>query len=324
MPLLGAHLSIAGGYHRAVEAAAELRMQVVQLFTKNNNQWNAKPITDAEADAFRQALQRTGISHPLSHDSYLINLGSSDSTLWNRSVDAFTVELERASQLAIPNVVMHPGAATGSTEAEALAQVIAALREALRRTTGSNVRVLVETTAGQGTSLGWRFEHLAQIFQGVQAPERLGVCVDTCHVVAAGYSLDPQAGYDETFDTFDRLVGVRQIQAFHLNDSKKPLGSRVDRHAHLGEGYLGWGPFWRLMNDARFQHLPMYLETPKEDRDGEPMDAINLRGLQSLVGASAPPASSESFALTSQPAPLPKTKSSAKPRAATKAKRLDK
>lgn len=286
-PLLGAHESIAGGYYKSVEIAARVGCQCVQLFTKNNNQWRAKEIAADEVAAFQEALARLGITHPISHDSYLINLAAPDDELWQKSIAAFVVELQRADQLGIPYVVTHPGSFTSTSEAVGLKRIVAALDEVHRQTAGVKAQCLLENTAGQGTNLGNRFEHLAAIIAGVRHPERLGVCIDTCHTYAAGYPLAERSQYDDTFGELDRIVGLDRIRAFHLNDSKKELGSRVDRHEHIGEGHVGIDAFRHLMNDPRFRHIPMYLETPKGERDGEDLDTINLRTLRELVGADA-------------------------------------
>jgi deoxyribonuclease-4 len=287
MPLLGAHMSIAGGYYKAVEAAAKLGMDVVQVFTKNNNQWAAKPISDAEAEQFRAAIKATGVGHPTSHDSYLINLASPDDVLWKKSIDAFVVELERAETLGIAGVVAHPGACVSSTEEEGLPRIVVALDEVHRRLPKVKARCLLETTAGQGSCLGHRFEHLAAIIDGVKQPERLGVCVDTCHVFAAGYPLAPKKEYMATMRALDEAVGLERVAAFHVNDSKRELGSRVDRHEHIGRGKLGLEPFSLLLNDKRFRHVPMFLETAKGEEEGEDLDAINLRTLRGLVTGSS-------------------------------------
>ena len=282
-PILGAHNSIAGGYYKAVEEAVACGCDCVQLFTKNNNQWRAKPITDDEASRFRRALAEGGISHPISHNSYLINLAAPGDELWKKSIDAFVVELQRAEALGIPYVIAHPGAYTTSSEAAGLARIVSALDEVLRQTRGLLVGVLLETTAGQGTCLGWKFEQLAEILTRAAAPERLGVCVDTCHVFAAGYPLSTEQEYKDTMKQLDQTVGLMQVRAFHLNDSKKPLGSRVDRHEHIGAGCLGLAPFRNLLNDQRFRNIPMYLETPKGEQRGKKWDEINLAALRSLV-----------------------------------------
>ncbi len=284
MPILGAHQSIAGGYYRAVEIARDTGCDCVQLFTKNNNQWRAKEITDMEVERFRRALADLKISHPISHDSYLINLAAPDDDLWKKSVEAFIVELQRAEQLGIAFVVAHPGAYTSSSEEAGLRRIVAALDEVHQQTRGLKVRTLIENTAGQGTCLGHKFEHLAEIIAGVQDSDRLGVCIDTCHAFAAGYPLAERKDYLATMRTLDRTVGLDRIHAFHLNDSKKPLGSRVDRHAQIGQGHLGLEPFRHLLNDPRFRKIPMYLETEKgKTDDGEDFDAINLRVLRSLI-----------------------------------------
>ena len=285
MPLLGAHQSIAGGYFKAVEIAARVGCDCVQVFTKNNNQWRAKEISDGEAAAFREALARLNVVCPIAHDSYLINLAAPDDELWLKSIAAFAHELERADRLGIPYVVTHPGSYTTTSEAEGLQRIVAALDEMHRRTSGIAARCLLENTAGQGTNLGHRFEHLRTILHEVREPQRLGVCIDTCHAFAAGYALESKQQYDDTIGELERCVGLERVRAFHLNDSKKGLGSRVDRHEHIGEGLLGLEPFRHLLNDPRFRDVPMYLETPKGTRDGEDLDAVNLRTLRRLIGA---------------------------------------
>lgn len=276
-------MSIAGGLHKAVEAARQHGCDCVQVFTKNSNQWRAKAITAAEVERFRSALQRCSITHPIAHDSYLINLAAPDEQVWRKSVEAFIVELRRADQLGIAHLVTHPGAFTTSSEAAGLARVIRALDQAHAQTRGIATKCLLENTAGQGTSLGWRFEHLAKILDGVRDPERLGVCLDTCHLFAAGYPLAPAGEYRRTLRQFDRLVGLARVGAWHLNDSKKPLGSRVDRHEHIGRGFLGLEPFRLLLNDRRFRRIPMYLETEHAMHEGRHWVEIDLAVLRGLV-----------------------------------------
>jgi deoxyribonuclease-4 len=283
MAILGAHMSIAGGYYKSVEAARRCGCDCVQLFTKNNNQWRAKAISADEALRFKAALAEHKIAHPISHDSYLINLASPDEELWRKSLEAFIVELQRADQLGIPYVVAHPGAFTTTSEEAGLKRIISALDEVHAQTRGVASCCLLETTAGQGSTLGWKFEHLAEIIDGVKDPDRLGVCVDTCHIFAAGYPLGTEKEYKATFKALDKTVGVKTVKAFHLNDSKRELGSRVDRHAHIGEGHLGIEPFRHLMNDSRFRKVPMYLETEKGERDGQDLDVINLATLRGLI-----------------------------------------
>jgi deoxyribonuclease IV len=283
MSILGAHQSISGGYDKAVERAAESGCDCVQLFTKNNNQWRAKPITAEESEKFQAALAENGISHPIAHDSYLINLASPDPALWRKSLLAFVEELRRAETLGIPYVVTHPGSFTTSDEKSGIRRVIRALDEIHGRTKGMRAQCLLETTAGQGTALGWRFEQLAAILDGVKEPGRLGVCFDTCHVFAAGYPLGTKKEYAATMKAFDGLIGASRIKAFHLNDSRRELGSRVDRHEHIGRGRMGLEPFRLLLNDRRFRKIPMYLETPKQSDSVENWDAANLATLRVLI-----------------------------------------
>jgi deoxyribonuclease-4 len=283
VPLFGAHMSIAGGCHEALRLAREHGCATVQLFTKNSNQWAGKPLTEEDVATFRSALRGSKLKHPTAHDSYLINLASPDDTLYRRSVEAFVDELQRAERLGLSYLVTHPGAHVGSGEEAGLRKVAGALDEVHDRCAGFKVKVLLETTAGQGSTLGHRFEHLADILGRVKAPERLGVCLDTCHVFAAGYPLGTDAEYDATLAEFDRLIGLKKLKFFHLNDSKKPLGSRVDRHEHIGRGHLGLEPFRRLVNDPRFAKLPMVLETPKEEGDEADMDTVNLAVLRGLI-----------------------------------------
>jgi deoxyribonuclease IV len=281
--LIGSHLSIAGGYYKAADAAGALGMPTVQIFTKNASQWHAKPLVEEEIRLFKEAVTRNKLRLCCSHDSYLINLGSANDDLWEKSIKAFVIELERAEAFGLTGVVMHPGAAVDIEEDEALARVVEAFNIINDRTAGFQVQTWIETTAGQGSTLGYRFEHLAHIMNEANDPDRFGVCVDTCHIFAAGYPLGTEAEYKATFQEFDNVVGLDRIRAFHLNDSKKPLASRVDRHDHIGEGCLGLEPFRHLMNDKRFADRPMYLETKKEERDGEEMDAVNLRTLLGLI-----------------------------------------
>jgi deoxyribonuclease-4 len=283
MAILGAHESIAGGYYKAVETARRVGCDCVQVFTKNNNQWRAKELTDDDVARFQAALKECKISHPLAHDSYLINLASPDAALWKKSVDAFVVELLRADRLGIPYVVTHPGAFTTSSEETGIAAVVRALDEVHRQTRGIRSHCLLETTAGQGSCLGHRFEHLAAILDGVKNSDGMGICFDTCHVFAAGYPLGTEKEYRATMRALDKAVGLKQVRAFHLNDSAKPLGSRVDRHAHIGRGQMGKEPFRLLLCDRRFRKAPMYLETPKGEEKGKDLDAINLKVLRGLI-----------------------------------------
>jgi len=285
---LGAHMSIAGGVQRAIERARRVKASALQVFVKSSRQWSARPLDDDEVRAFRQEAERAGLApYTLAHATYLINLASPADALWRRSCEAFGVELARAQALGIPYVVIHPGSHLGAGEAAGIGRVARALREQLGGRRGAfapGVTVLLELTAGQGTNLGSRFEEIAAILSASGVERRLGVCFDTCHALAAGYDFRERAGFDRTFEEFDRILGLERLRAFHLNDSQFGPGSRRDRHAHIGRGRLGLEAFRLLLNDRRFAGLPMVLETPKgEDlRD----DVKNLRVLRSLVGRS--------------------------------------
>lgn len=286
-PLFGSHLSIAGGYYKAVDRAAELGFDTVQLFTKNNNRWQGTKITDAMAQQFRDSLNRHGIVSPLSHASYLINMASPDDQLWQRSIDAMIDELHRANLLSIENVVVHPGAFRDSDLDSGITRIIDAISIVLDRTEDLSTSILLETTAGQGTCIGHRFEHLAEIMRRVDHQDRLAVCLDTCHMFAAGYDMASKSSYNKTMKQLDETVGIAAVRAVHLNDSLRPAGSRVDRHAHIGRGEMGIEPFRNLLGDRRFHGIPMYLETPKEtEGEGDEaveMDTVNLKVLQGLL-----------------------------------------
>ena len=278
---LGAHESIAGGLDRAFLRAREVGCDAVQLFVKSNRQWKAKPLTDDDVERFRQRQADTQIEPAVAHAAYLLNLASPKEDLWTRSRDALLVELERCERLGIRGLVLHPGSHMGSGEEAGLARVAQALGEAHARTPGYKSRILLETMAGQGTNLGYRFEHLAWLLANTPQGERLGTCFDTCHVFAAGYELRTPEGYAETMQQFDEIVGLDTLGVLHLNDSKADLDSRKDRHAHIGEGVLGLEAFRLVLNDPRLQHLAGLLETPKSDDLHE--DRENLERLRSLI-----------------------------------------
>lgn len=277
----GAHMSIAGGVSKAFERGEYVACEVMQIFSKNERQWQAKPYPAEEIAAFKAEQQRTGIAPVIVHASYLINLAAPAAELWEKSIAAFDDELQRCALLHIPAIVIHPGAHTGSGEIAGLQRIVAALDRLFATGTGADVTVLLETTAGQGTSLGCRFEHLAYVLERVTCPQRLGICVDTCHLLAAGYDIRTAADYEATFAEFERQIGLHHIQAFHLNDSQYPLGSRVDRHTHIGQGCIGLPAFQLLVNDTRFSQLPMIIETPKGKDLQE--DIENLTLLRSLI-----------------------------------------
>lgn len=281
-PRLGAHMSIAGGCHNALTRGREVGADAVQVFTKNASQWKAKPLTDDLCDQFHSTLTTTGYTAAdlIAHDSYLINLASGDVELRTKSQAALLDELERCDLLGIPSLVTHAGAHLGRGEEEGLAELARSLDMVLAGR-GGGAQVLLETNAGQGSWLCYRFEQLAQVLDQVHYPDQIGICLDTCHVFAAGYDIRTPEGYDATIGEFDRLLGLDKLKAIHLNDSKKGLGSRVDRHEHIGQGELGLDTFRRLLNDPRLRHLPMVLETEK-DPDGA-QDRMNLATLRGLL-----------------------------------------
>ena len=285
---LGAHMSVAGGAHKALQRGKELGCTVVQVFTKNANQWNAKPISAEDADLFKSTCADAGYEFAdlVAHDSYLINLASPDDELWEKSIQAFGHELDRCASLCIPGLVTHAGAHMGSGEEAGLARIAAALDRVLTERSGQEVMVLLETTAGQGTSLCYAFEHLGSVFEMLssESQQRVGVCWDTCHLLAAGIDFTDEQKYERMVESFDRIVGLDRLRAIHCNDSKKGLGSRVDRHEHIGKGALGLEPFRFIMNDPRLAHLPKILETPKGAAGEETAnDTMNLTALRDLV-----------------------------------------
>ncbi len=284
--LIGAHMSVAGGVHTAFARAEVVDCTALQIFVKNASQWAAKPLSDEIVRLFADERARTGIDRIVAHNSYLINLGSPDEALWEKSIAALVDELERCEALDLGGLVAHPGSHVGTGEDAGLARIARGLDEAFRRTKGGRCPVLLETTAGQGTNLGYRFEHLARIRDASSNPERIGWCLDTCHVFAAGYELRTAEGVAATFDRFDEVCGIDRLGAIHLNDSLKPFESRRDRHAHIGEGEIGRDGFAALVRDPRLAGVPMVLETPKGETMKE--DARNLDLLRALAAGENP------------------------------------
>ena len=278
---LGAHMSISGGLHLAIDRAVTAGCSVLQIFTRNSNQWNGKSVTDAEAALFRTKFAASGLREVISHDIYLINLASPPGEMRDKSLAAFRDELETCARLGINKIVMHPGSHLTDSPQNGLARVVEAFDQLFYEVPQFEGRVLIETTAGQGSNLGRTFEELAAIISGSRYPEKFGVCFDTCHTFAAGYDIATEEGYRDSMEQFDRLIGLDRLDCFHLNDSKKGLGSRVDRHDHIGQGTLGLNPFRFILNDSRFTRVPKILETPKGDNDE--MDAVNLALLRGLV-----------------------------------------
>lgn len=284
---LGSHMSIAGGMDRAPLRGKQVGCDTIQVFTKSNRQWRAKDLSDREVEAFKANLNSTGIGPVVAHDCYLVNLAAPRASLWKKSVAAFREEMRRAERLGIPYLVTHPGSHAGAGEAEGIRRVAEALNvlhAALPRHGGA--QILLETTAGQGSSLGYRFEQLAAILDQVERSDRVGICLDTCHVFAAGYDIRTTDGYRKTLRELDACLGLHRLQVIHLNDSLQGLGSRVDRHAHIGEGGLGLEPFRWLLNDSAFRGVPMILETPKDD-DFVKADRRNLARLRRLLSGAA-------------------------------------
>jgi deoxyribonuclease-4 len=290
MPRLGAHLSIAGGLPRAVDRAVASRCEALQIFTKSAGQWRARPLPPEEIALFRRRVDDTGIRPVVAHTSYLINIAAASPALRAQSIAALGEEIDRAEALGLDGLVMHPGSHTTGTPEHGLQLIGDGLRQLLAARRRGRTMILLEHTAGQGTNLGHRFEHLAAILDRLDGSPRVGACIDTCHLLAAGYDVCTPRGYRATFREFDRLVGLERIRVFHLNDSKKPCGSRVDRHEHIGKGCLGLEPFRLLLNDRRFGQSAMLLETPKletprsrRQSDADPWDLRNLRTLRSLI-----------------------------------------
>ncbi len=277
---LGAHESIAGGLDKAFDRARSVGCEAVQIFVKPNRQWAVKPLTEEDVTRFKAKGAETGIQPVVGHASYLLNLATPDEALWTKSRDMLIVELERCEALGVPYLVLHPGSHVGTGEEAGLAQVAKALGEVHAATPGFGAQVLLETTAGQGSGLGHRFEHLAWLMEHAPEGERLGVCLDTCHIFAAGYELRAPEGYAATMEAFDQVIGLDRLKAIHLNDSKGELGNRKDRHEHIGEGGIGLEGFRHIMNDSRLAGLPALLETPKGKDLHE--DVENLAVLRSL------------------------------------------
>jgi len=282
-PLLGAHMSIAGGVGNAFLEGKKVDCDAIQIFTKSSRQWAAKPYTKEEIAQFHGNRKETGIASVVAHDSYLLNLGSPDPALRQRSVAAFIDEFERCEVLGVTNLIAHPGAHVGAGEAEGIKTIARSLDEVHKACPGYRAKITLEITAGQGSNLGYRFEQIADIIDATHESDRLRVCFDTEHAFAAGYDIRTKEGYERTFSEFDEAIGIDLLAAFHLNDSKKEFHSRVDRHEHIGKGFIGVEAFRLLMNDKRFWGLPMCLETPKgpdlkEDRE-------NLTLLRSLIKA---------------------------------------
>jgi deoxyribonuclease-4 len=279
--LLGAHTSIAGGLWRAVERAEKLGFTAMQIFTKNNNRWHAKPLSREEAEIFKTKLKNSSVRFVVAHDSYLINLAASDKGILEKSREAFLDELARCEMLGIPYLNFHPGAHGGAGEKIGIQRVAESLNFIHDKTPDSKVSSMLELTAGQGTALGYSFEQIAQIIELTEHKERLSVCIDTAHIFAAGYDFRSPENYEKIIREFDSLVGLNKLKCIHMNDSKREAGSKIDRHEHIGKGFIGLEGFSNLMNDKRLWHVPKILETPKGKEQLEDME--NLKILRNLI-----------------------------------------
>lgn len=282
-PLLGAHMSIAGGVDKALLEGKRVDCDVIQIFTKSSRQWAFQPYSEEEIQAFKQNQKETGIVTVIAHDSYLLNLGSPDESLRKKSIRAFIEEMERCETLAIPYLIAHPGAHLGAGEDVGIKTIGHSLDEVHTSCRGYKVKVALEITAGQGSNIGYRFEQIRNMIESTKENDRLRVCFDTEHAFAAGYDIKTKDGYEQTFGEFDETIGLKLLVAFHLNDSKKEFHSKVDRHEHIGKGHIGVEAFRMLVNDPRFWGIPMCLETPK-GRDLKE-DKENLALLKSLIAA---------------------------------------
>jgi deoxyribonuclease-4 len=286
-------MSVAGGLPFAIARAELHKCETLQIFSKNASQWRARPLPPQEIAAFRDAARKTGITPIVAHASYLINLATTSDTLRAQSIAALGEEVDRAEALGLLGVVLHPGARMAAPTEQALSLISSALAEVLKARPRGKTMILLEHTAGQGSTMGSTFEEIAAMIRGVKRNTRLGVCLDTCHLLASGYNLCSDDGYEATFDEFESLIGYDRLKVFHLNDSKRPCMSRVDRHEHIGKGCIGLEPFRRLLNDPRFDHLPMILETEKSEwrEKGkvviDPLDEMNLNTLRALRTSSS-------------------------------------
>ncbi len=278
--LIGAHVSIAGGFAKAIERGVAIGATAIQIFTKSNRQWKATPIKDGDAKAFLIAQKTSSIQIVAAHAAYLINLGSDSKATQNESLKSLIEEIQRCDTLHIPYLVLHPGSST-KEPAEACLQIASFLEEALQATKPCKVIILLETMAGQGSTIGASFENLALIRKNVATKHRVGFCIDTCHIFAAGYAFDTKKSYDECMKTIDSTLGIAHIKLFHINDSKKDFGSKVDRHEHIGKGKIPLSALSLLLHDTRFTNVPKILETPKDNEFED--DIRNIQTLRNLL-----------------------------------------
>ncbi|MCA9251255.1 MAG: deoxyribonuclease IV [Phycisphaerales bacterium] len=280
----GSHMSVAGGLENAFDDAVRVGCDCLQIFVKNQKQWTAKPLTDEAIDKYKAAEAQTGIGPVVAHSSYLINLGSPKAEQFQKSVDALTDELERCEALGVGGLVLHPGAHMGEGVDAGIKRIADGIDQAHKRTAGFNARILLESTAGQGTAIGHDIKQLGAILESIQAPERVGICLDTCHLFAAGYDLRDEGEYDKMVAELKKHVGLKRVECIHTNDSKGECGSHLDRHEHIGKGKIGLAGFRNLLNDKRLAHAIRILETPKGvDGRNADYDKINLGKLRRLL-----------------------------------------
>jgi deoxyribonuclease-4 len=280
--LLGAHMSISGGIFNSLLEGEKVGCNTIQIFTKSSNQWQAKPLNREEIEKFYREQQRTKIKPVVAHNSYLINLGSPQTDLLKKSKDSMLIELERCEKLSIPYLIIHPGSHLGDGETKGIKRIVDSINWLFDKTVRYKVKILLETTAGQGTNIGYRFEQLAEIMESVKDKKRVGICYDTCHTFAAGYDIRDKESYEKTWKEFDEILGIKNLLVIHMNDSKKTLGSKVDRHEHIGRGEVGLAGFRLFMNDKRWENIPKILETPKKE-DKLKLDKMNLATLRRLI-----------------------------------------
>jgi deoxyribonuclease IV len=277
--LVGAHMSVAGGIHLALERGESIGCTAIQIFTKSNRQWHAKALSNEEIIAFKDAWKQSSVHSIITHATYLINIGSPDKEIEKKSVDALSMELERSASLGIPYFVLHPGSRINSDEKACIEQISSNLNKVLKK--NPDISILLETMAGQGTNVGYTFEHLAEIIKQSDFKRQLGVCFDTCHAFAAGYDFRTEKTYKDMWEQFDKVIGLDKLKALHINDSKAAIGSRVDRHTDIGKGKIGLKAFELLLNDPQFFDIPKILETPKDGKDAL---ADDKRNLETIIG----------------------------------------
>ena len=283
--LIGAHMSTSGGLHNAIQHGINTGCTTIQIFTKNNNRWEQRPTTDEEAEKFLDAQEASGITPVISHTAYLINLATPNQDFHDKSIKALIDEVQRAEQVRIPDVVLHPGSPVDGTPEYGMKKIIESLNICIDKNPNENARISLELTAGQGSHLGYTFEQIAQMIAGFENKARISVCLDTCNIFAAGYDIRTESEYEKTMKAFAKIIGMKYLKVLHLNDSMKDLGSRVDRHTHLGEGKIGADAFKFIMQDSRLAKIPKLLETPKDDEYED--DKRNLALLRKFAGSAS-------------------------------------